>query len=453
MLRSYFASCSRTFLALAICSAGASGCSRIWKDPNDSSASSTASKPGSVGEGAAIGAFSGAALGGGVGAIIGSTSGHLGEGVAVGALAGGVAGAGVGAAVYDYRGKQAAKRDSQRDEAYQREEQRRDYNSVKDSLGDEMSYRPQGNTGGATGRGYSASASGYGVRENYFGNPQAKPFRSGGSSSTLAHKSSAERRGYIPASVRTASRNESLGHGRHAAPVRQSWDSAKTPPRARLAESTARLPAVNDVSDAAYSDRGTARGASAALKNTALGQTSHNSPLKAENEEDLLAAGIDEPPVKTVGHDGIDGVAGLPAAATVKSAVKSEVAEAGRTLDSAKSSTLKTASSVKSEASDAVVAKQIGKLPPAESNSGCIQAEKEAARAVNATSDADRLFYLGRASRLCPTSDTFQVELGKVFAKIGKNQDAKSAFKKAAELNPQNDVARDELSILENSAQ
>ncbi len=81
----------------------------------------------------------------------------------------------------------------------------------------------------------------------------------------------------------------------------------------------------------------------------------------------------------------------------------------------------------------------------------CKEALKEAERGLHAGSDADRLFYLRRAARLCPTEPSYHVELGKLYSTIGKGEDAKYELRQAIDLDPSNQVARDELSILENS--
>ena len=412
-------------------------------------------------KGATVGAVTGAALGGGIGAIVGSTSGHVGEGLWVGALAGGAAGAGVGAAVGDYRQKTASRADSTRDQENQYRQQKRELDSVKDSLGDEMSSRSRSgstiasstilssNTGGHGQSGFGGSTragagmSGYGVMEGYHGNPNARPYRPGASDR------------HIPTSV-LANHSSSSGKIRH-----EQFAVSTSRGRGRLADT-----AVHDAPAHGGNYRNSGVIAPASQKTFAAKNTAPlaSSEKKAESfktaEPDLLEpklggendfATVDEPPIRAVGGAKGGTVAKLDGA-------KPEVAKVD-TLPEAKATTAKTAngaaSGITEGAADtrgAVVAKQLGKLP-ADANASCIQAEKEAARASNATSDADRLFYLGRASRLCPTSDTYQVELGKVFAKIGKVQEAKVAFKKAADMNPQNDAARDELSILENSAQ
>ena len=81
-------------------------------------------------------------------------------------------------------------------------------------------------------------------------------------------------------------------------------------------------------------------------------------------------------------------------------------------------------------------------------SSQCHSAESEALRAKNATSDADKLFYLRRALRLCSTKPEFHVEIGRVYAALGRLEDAKSEFSKALELDPDNKDAQDELTLI-----
>jgi tetratricopeptide (TPR) repeat protein len=93
------------------------------------------------------------------------------------------------------------------------------------------------------------------------------------------------------------------------------------------------------------------------------------------------------------------------------------------------------------------------KVNPPESGdlANCQGALKEAERGLHAGSDADRLFYLRRAARLCPSEPSYHVELGKLYSTIGKSDDAKYELRQAIDLDPNNQVARDELSIIENA--
>ena len=89
-------------------------------------------------------------------------------------------------------------------------------------------------------------------------------------------------------------------------------------------------------------------------------------------------------------------------------------------------------------------------VPPT-GQAGCKEAVKEAEQGLKSSSDADRLFYLRRASRLCPSEPTYHVELGRMLSSLGKSNEAKQELKHALTLDPKNQAARDELSIVENS--
>ncbi len=85
-------------------------------------------------------------------------------------------------------------------------------------------------------------------------------------------------------------------------------------------------------------------------------------------------------------------------------------------------------------------------LMPKDTN--CIEGETEAERARNATSEADKMFYYRRALRLCPKEPVYHIEMGRVYSEIGKSNDARFSFTKALELDPENEIAQDELSLL-----
>lgn len=78
----------------------------------------------------------------------------------------------------------------------------------------------------------------------------------------------------------------------------------------------------------------------------------------------------------------------------------------------------------------------------------CTEAEKEAARGVSATSDADKLFYFRRAIRLCPEVPEYYVQVGRVYVNIGRTEDAQHEFNKALELDPDNTKALEELNMI-----
>lgn len=78
----------------------------------------------------------------------------------------------------------------------------------------------------------------------------------------------------------------------------------------------------------------------------------------------------------------------------------------------------------------------------------CVSAADEAKRAERSTSDADKLFYYRRAIRLCPNNPVYHVGAGTVYASIGRVEDAKFSFNKALALDPDNEVANEQLQIL-----
>jgi len=83
------------------------------------------------------------------------------------------------------------------------------------------------------------------------------------------------------------------------------------------------------------------------------------------------------------------------------------------------------------------------------SSPSCVEAENEAQRAREATSDADRLFYYRRALRLCGESSNYHLETGKAYASIGRVEDAAFEFRQAIDLDPNNQAAVQQLSIIE----
>ena len=109
---------------------------------------------------------------------------------------------------------------------------------------------------------------------------------------------------------------------------------------------------------------------------------------------------------------------------------------------------------VSSEETDAAVAAPVKTVKSEQKansprDANCTEAEGEIARARNASSDADKLFYYRRAARLCPKEPSYHVEMGKVFNTIGRKEDAKFEFNKAIELDPENNLAQDELSVMQ----
>ncbi len=148
-------------------------------------------------------------------------------------------------------------------------------------------------------------------------------------------------------------------------------------------------------------------------------------------------------------------IAELPAAETVSTAsMPQEVAVEADELPAAKSEVIETAelpaleTEKLSEAADikATIGSQ-AKMTAASTE--CGQAQEEADRAKRAVSDADRLFYYRRALKLCPSEPRYHLEIGQVYAAIGRKEDAKFEFRQVLDLEPGNVQANQELSLLE----
>jgi len=83
--------------------------------------------------------------------------------------------------------------------------------------------------------------------------------------------------------------------------------------------------------------------------------------------------------------------------------------------------------------------------PRQEPSKVCEEASAESSRAAAASEEADKLFHLRRALRLCPNNASFHHELGVLYASMKRNSDAEHEFKKALSLDPSFESARESL--------
>lgn len=82
------------------------------------------------------------------------------------------------------------------------------------------------------------------------------------------------------------------------------------------------------------------------------------------------------------------------------------------------------------------------------SSGSCGDAESEVTRARGAASDTDKLFYYRRALRLCKSKPEYHVEIGRVYSSIGRREEAEFEFSRALEIDPEYRDAQDELTML-----
>lgn len=315
----------------------------------------------------ATGALTGAAVGGGLGLIIGSTSGDAGEGLLVGSLAGGALGAGIGAKLQ--RDEEAKNLGSSQDRVIRQGEQIRQQDSeikdLKKGSSDEL--------------------------RSFYDAPIKQPVLDPDRELT-AH---AKTRG-LAASQRSARARLGSGGIEYLSPP----SGSRKPLRYAASRERTEIP-------------------KSVLKDTKAEAIQPEKFARNETRPSSITVEKKSVVAKTVAAspDTVVNAGGLPPASVEKidASAKSPAAESGDLAN-------------------------------------CQGALKEAERGLHAGSDADRLFYLRRAARLCPSEPSYHVELGKLYSTIGKSEDAKYELRQAIDLDPSNQVARDELSILENTA-
>ncbi|MFN8390645.1 MAG: hypothetical protein U0136_10175 [Bdellovibrionota bacterium] len=339
------------------------------------------------------GAVTGAAVGGGLGLIVGSTSGNAGEGLLVGSLAGGALGAGIGAKMQNDEEKKSL--DMNRDTVSRQGERINQQNLEIQDLRQNSSDRamapiaesnmlssapimtphsttPRLAASKPTARARLGSSGGIQYLSRPSGTKSATPFREDGAMTSFGATTMAAAKSTVTTPTRVAMHSV----------------AEQAPPTAKTV---------------------------GAVKKTSVATGGIMVPPTMKHSEPVAEAApvVEDRSAKTV-------AGGLPPAATDLKASESTVASANT-----------------------------GKAP--KDTGSCKDAIKEAEHGLNAGSDADRLFYLRRAARLCPTEPSYHVELGKLYGAIGKNDDAKFELRQAIDLDPNNQVARDELSIIENA--
>lgn len=81
-------------------------------------------------------------------------------------------------------------------------------------------------------------------------------------------------------------------------------------------------------------------------------------------------------------------------------------------------------------------------------SASCETGAKDYERAKSASSDSDKVFYLRRVIVACPKETSARLELGKVYSKLGLKDEAKKEFNAVLDKDPSNEAAQDEMSIM-----
>lgn len=396
----------------------------------------------------AVGAAAGAAVGAGIGAIVGSATGAAGEGVAIGA----VAGAATGGVVGRQFEKQEEQLANQEEHIVRQEEQLKDHRREIDRLRGNTSERPdvRSSAGRVVETAKVASAQGFriparnapsvgsrGGRASISGNAGAVGLASAESQARADERERlrAEARGRLSEGPAYSSANLSTSSGV------SSGDSFAVSSSNRVAVLPSDRSGVGKVQEQELN--------LPPRQNTESRAVVASLPVEEENtsfDSERIELGAEEAPPVSSEPIVTGGESGLPPAATLRTPEKT-VPE--KTVDVNNEIKTKSPSSKGDDTIGAVKNNAEAKARTMSELAGeCAEGEAEAVRARNATSDADKLFYFRRAIRICPEEPTYHIEVGRVYSSIGKSAEAKESFHKALELDPENEVAQDELSMM-----
>lgn len=341
------------------------------------------------------GIVTGTALGAGLGAIIGSATGDAGAGLVLGAFAGAATGGIVGNQFQERDEKLASMRNEVRTLNEENRAQRQRINALSEEMLDQIEKKNRPS------KSYGRSS-----LDSYQGNPQAKPLAkssvAGGEKTTYAN-------GF---SYRSPDAGPSFLE-----------KSLSTQERAQL-------------------------------KDYELPKSSREIKRQRKTERlgDLVPQDFGQESVKTMKPT-------LPAAK--KPIKKPIIKNEASTLEIPPAKNAKTGEVVQEEdlmaydyqqtqrsAGGAIVSIREQSKRDYASSPRCVDAEAEAKRARTSDSDADRLYYYSRALKLCPESSQYHLEAGKVYADIGRKEDAEMEFRQAIDLDPDNVEAQRALDLL-----
>lgn len=158
---------------------------------------------------------------------------------------------------------------------------------------------------------------------------------------------------------------------------------------------------------------------------------------------------IPEVPKETLTATPIEKTGGLPPA---KETIE-DTEEVITLREKPKSSSEKASKEPSIETLSAEVIAPVAAISPKDPKAeDCSKAEQEFSRAKSSVSDADKLFYLRRALRLCPNSAEYHVAVGKIYGRLGRSEDAQYELQQALQIEPGNATAKQELLVLKRGA-
>ena len=451
-------------------------------------------------------AATGAAVGGGLGLVIGATSGNAGEGLALGALAGSAAGAGIGYKIQGQEKRLAAQREKVAAQDQMITQQGRELSELRERAQDRGERMPVSGYNQTSDRGRMSSLS---AGDRTFNRSRYEQI-SVSELNRPAPPTQAARPTQVASAgtraARTAPQAGSMESNYGTPPVTTIASPAgssrvQMPTKPMLPSSSVEEQDLTASTDS-YANRAMPVQAetapmqmakstmpevkpAAALPAANMLPPARSNPVEDEtNFSDETGAVVDEDQaeVEEAAPEAVEKLSakssGMPAAKTdAKSETKAISKAVAKSAGSAGAVTAAKPEPVKTEIPKAEIAAKAEPVKPAQlakveipssletpkkkgdalsdelaraipQNANCSDAEQEATRARKSNSDADKLFYFRRAIRLCPEQPDYYVEIGKVYVNIGRTQDAQSEFNKALELDPENERAQEELNMI-----
>ncbi len=387
-----------------------------------------------------LGAATGALLGTGLGAIIGSQSGNPGAGIAIGGLAGAAFGGALGAQEDrdESVSQELALRAQRQDELLQANRKRiEEYKKSSDIKPDRRGALviPTSSVSSSS----SSSRSIVNTPSGYRGNPRAVPF-SELDSSPAPRAANTELR----SEVRSTAKLQPLPSKTQLIETKPAKLASKAskfdlvpeePPVSEVPE--VRVPPAKiarELTQPAFKPE-PAKGGLPKANGLPEATNSAGSDLKVVDSTASVVAEADESMKEEIAK-------GAPAAnAPAVSGGIVGIPVAPKKEDTAKAEEIKTT---------VITGTKNSKLS---ADDDCARADQEFQRATTSVSDADKLFYLRRALRLCSTKANIHLSTGRVYAKLGRVEDAEYEFRQALDLEPKNAEAEQELSNLKKATQ
>lgn len=351
-----------------------------------------------------LGAATGAVVGTGVGALIGSQSGNVGAGAAIG----GLSGAAFGGALGQQESRELASKEERNGVSVRQEEllkaNRNRINEYK--KGSDISSERRGSLASPNSFSRSTSkASFINTPSGYRGNPRAVKFSEFDTSPDVVIPKSAPQRTVVVARA-----------DEHPIPKLKILPNKSTPMESKtsskLISKTSQVDLVPEV------------------QTIKVEQTKITPVLVPEQK--LSAARSVEAPM----HVADDTMKTEISKATATNGIVGVPVQPNKENNDPVTEEIKTT---------VITGSKVGK---AGADDDCSRADQEYQRATTSISDADKLFYLRRALRLCSPKPNLHLATGRVYSKLGRVEDAEYEYRQVLDLEPGNSEAAKELASL-----